>query len=1375
MARRIAKWATIVAGGLALIAGALLLFVNSDPGKRFVLGHLAAFETESGLNIRAQRIEGSLYGRMVLTGVEVRDPQGAFLTAPRLTIDWRPLAYAGNRLDIRELSGETARLIRLPALRDVPADPDAPLLPDLDIAIGKLGIARIIVEPAVTGRRHVVSLDGRADIADGRATVVASAGALRAAGLAGGDRLALTLDAVPDANRLILNATLEAPTGGLVDSYARLGKPLSVRIDGRGDWKAWNGRAVALLEGAPLVDLPITARDGTFTARGTVDANRLLNGPSQRLLAPRMAVDLVTTLAERRADSRLVLRSDALAVDAAGLIDLGESRVRDLRIAALLLKPGVIAPNLSGRDIRLAAVVNGAFARPEVAYRVTAGAFVFNTTGVEGFSASGRARVDADRILIPVAATARRVTGLNAAAGGLLTNLTANGDVAFSGGRLLTDNLLLRSDRIDATAIAIADLNTGRYTGALKGRVNDYQVDGLGRINVVTSANLVTDARGRFGISGIARVVTRRLTNEAIATQLEGNATTVARFGFDGDGVISVRALRLTSPGLQVFDGNGSYRPDGRIDFRARGRSRNYGPLTLLAWGSLERPRVRLVADRPGFGLGLRGVTADLVGTPAGYQINARGGSDYGPFSADVLIRTGRGPLTIDVARGRLAGIDVRGRLVQTGAGPYAGSLALVGSGIAGNVGLSAVGDVQRADFALNATGGRIPGDQAISIGSGTVRGIAILYPNAPSLNADFRLANVVQGDLLLTRAQGRIRYQNGQGNAALVTSGQTTVPFDLAAQAAFAPDRVVANARGTANGIAFSLAQPAVVTRTRGAWALQPATIVIPQGRVQLSGTYGNAITARAALDNVDLSLAQAFAPGLGLGGKASGTIDYVQGGTTIARLTVQRFTRTAAYTVSAPVDIAMLAQIDRRGGDVRAVVRRGTGVVGRLQARLAGQPLTRAALAGGIRYNGPAEVLWALTGIADQQLAGPIVVAADFGGTADRPKLTGLIRGDALRYENQTYGTVITNLAIGGRFSQSQLQLTNVEGRAGRGTVSGQGTIGLDSARGFPADLRLTFANAQLARSNALGATVSGTLAIVNGPSGGRVSGELRVPEARYEFVRAGTAEVAELRGVRRRNAVVDPRGTRPAPAALGTNIALDIRVRAGNRIFVSGMGLEAEWGTDMRITGTAANPRVVGDLDIVRGTYSFAGRRFDLDNSGRVTFDGGVFTNPQIALVARTSVEGVSATINISGRAQNPQIAFSSTPALPQDEVLSRLLFGSSITELTPVQAIQLAAALNSLRGSGGGVDPLGKLRSASGISRLRVLGEDKSQGRGTALAVGQYISNNIYVEVVTDARGFTATQLEIGLSRALSLLSATSSFGGSSATLRYSRDY
>ena len=148
-----------------------------------------------------------------------------------------------------------------------------------------------------------------------------------------------------------------------------------------------------------------------------------------------------------------------------------------------------------------------------------------------------------------------------------------------------------------------------------------------------------------------------------------------------------------------------------------------------------------------------------------------------------------------------------------------------------------------------------------------------------------------------------------------------------------------------------------------------------------------------------------------------------------------------------------------------------------------------------------------------------------------------------------------------------------------------------------------------------------------------------------------------------------------------------------------------------------------------------------------------------------------------INVSGSATNPQIAFTSNPGLPQDEIMARILFGGSVSEISALQAVQLATSLNSLRGGGGGgLNPLGKLRSAGGFDRLRILGADDTTGRGTAIAAGFYVSDDVYLEIITDARGFTATQIEIALSKALSILSQVgTSGGGNNVNLRYRKQY
>jgi translocation and assembly module TamB len=199
------------------------------------------------------------------------------------------------------------------------------------------------------------------------------------------------------------------------------------------------------------------------------------------------------------------------------------------------------------------------------------------------------------------------------------------------------------------------------------------------------------------------------------------------------------------------------------------------------------------------------------------------------------------------------------------------------------------------------------------------------------------------------------------------------------------------------------------------------------------------------------------------------------------------------------------------------------------------------------------------------------------------------------------------------------------------------------------------------------------------------------------------------------------------------------------------------------------------VAGTVNLVRGTLGFAGRSFAL-REGRARFAGGGASDAIITLRAEETIEDVVVTVNVDGSAINPRISFSSSPGLPQDEIVSRILFGNSVGSLSAIQALQLAASLNSLRGSGGGgLNPLGKLRAVAGIDRLRILGPDDTSGRGTALAAGKYISDDIYLEVITDARGFTATQLEVALSRSLSILSQAGGSGSTNVNVRYRKTY
>lgn len=1384
------RWPAWVAGALlGLLALAVLLIagLNTGPGRDLVARQLSGMTFANGLRIEVGRIEGSLYGATRLVDVAVYDTKGVFLRAPRVELDWRPLAYLSDHVDIRSAIAPTVLLQRVPMFKAT--RPDAPLLPDLDIDIGRLEIGRLVAEPAVAGEPRELRLTGQARIADRRAQVTAQLLTLAAPGGRGGDRLDLVLDAVPEKNRLALRLAVEAPKGGVIAALARLNQPLSLRLNGAGDWGRWDGALAAASAGASVARLSLAARDGTLSAKGPAELGRLLGGVPAVLFDATTRVDLTARLDRRWAALSGSLRSDQLSVVPAGIVDLGDNRFDALKLDLSLLRPAALAPNLSGQSLRAELILNGPFARPEVQYRLNAVALAINNVVLEGLTASGRARVKPDQIMIPVAARIARIDGLDGVAGGTLANVRVEGDLALDGARLLSDNLKLRSDRIDATAILLADLGRGFYTGAFAGRINHYTVDSVGTFAVTTTADLKRTGQG-FALTGMVRARSTSLVNPAVQEFLGGQAAGSAAIAYGGDGVVRFSQLRVAAALLQVSDGRGSYVPGGALALSLQGRSARYGALALELTGTLDQPRAVLLAGSPGMGIGLANVRAEIVGNAGSFRFNATGQTDLGPLAADVsLIQGARTAFQIN--RGDLAGIGFAGRIEQTEAGPYAGLLEANGRGLTGTVQLGAVGRFQEAVISARAQDTVLPGPARLAIGRGMIEARLVLY-DRPEVTADVQLAQARLRNLDLAAARAQIAYRGGQGQAKFLAEGISGVPFRVAGNALLEPQLWRASLEGRVRGIAFKTASPARIVPRDNGYELLPSRIEFGQGSARLAGRYGPGLRLESRLDRLDIALLNAFLPGYGVGGRATGSLDFEQASPGAfprldARLSVTGFSRSTAAAVSQPVDLNLAAQLAPGAGDLRAVIRERGAVIGRLNAALspaggAGDWLDRVnagMLSGGLRYNGPATTLWSFVGPSDQNLSGQIAVGADFSGRLRQPQLVGIVRGENLTYENQTYGTRLTELAVTGRLAGDRIEFSRLEAAAGSGRVSGQGYLSLAAESGYPMDLAFDLNNARLARSDALSSAATGQLRLrKTAGETALLSGRLLLPEMRYELVRQGAAEVPELTGVRFKPPRGIPRvtGNEPAPPRPGlfSALRLDVALTAPNQLFVTGMGLDSEWSADLRVGGTTAAPLMSGDVNLIRGNLGFAGRQFELQE-GRLLFTGGAASNPQIVLSASEEIDDIAVAINVSGRALNPQISFGSTPALPADEILSRILFGNSVGQLSPLQAVQLAASLNSLRSTGGGFNPLGKLRAATGVSRLRILAPDEVNGRGTAIAAGRYISNNIYLEVITDARGYTATQIEVGLSRTLSILSQTGGGGATNINLRYKKRY
>lgn len=1383
--RRVAISIAAVFALVLLVLAGSYAWLDSSSGRAFVARQLGDFELENGLNIRIGKIEGSIFGDAILSDVEFRDPKGVFARAPEIRLDWHPLAYLSRGVDVDALSAKVLNVSRLPAFRVVP-DRGEPLLPDIDITIDSLRVDRIVFAKPITGEEQIASLAGKVRIADRRAIIDATGGSLR------GDRILLKLDAVPDDNRFDVDLAVDAPAKGLVAGIIGREVPMTARVNGRGSWLQWNGALTATANGEQVADLALTAREGIFGIKGTaMPASLMADSVLVRAMSPVANVDMTATVANRVAKIDGSIASSALVLDAIGVADMADGQFENLALEIRVLRPAIIGTNVSGNNVRAKLLLNGAFAEPTVAYSITANRLAFDTTVFEGVVATGEAQGGSEQFLIPVNARARRVTGINQIAGGLLTNVRANGDLAIANGRLLSDNLRIRSDRINATALLVGDIDKGFYTGALNGKVDGFQVASVGVFNVVADVDLETTLGRGYALVGTVKARSTRLFSAGAQNFLGGQMSVNAGIRYGTDGILRITRATLLAPQFRLNSGTGTYfSQGGRVIFNGTGYSTQYGPVAVAMTGTFDRPVYRVTATRPGLGVGLSNVVGVVTRSARGFAIALTGATAYGPVSGDIDVLSGSGPLTIDILRGNFAGIGVTGRIRQAAAGPFVGTLTGIGSGFDGTIALSAQGRFQRAIIDAVALNAELNGEQKLAIGRGIIDADIILY-DSPQIVADIQVENARMNDVSLAAARAKVNYRGGTGTAQILAEGRSQVPFRIAANADLTPQLWRIAAKGRANGIDFATAQPARIIPRRSSYDILPSTINVGEGSIRLAGNYGDSITLQSRLDKVNLAVLNPFIPGIGLGGRATGSVDWSQASLAAfpsadARLEITRFVRTNLGSRSQPFDISFVGRLLPDGGNARAIIRRRGAAVGRMQIDLKPLPpgtaawterLLAAPLSGGIRYNGPADTLFSLAALADQSLTGNIGVAADFSGRVQTPQLTGVVRANDLIYENDLYGTRLTQLRVRGVFTNDQLEVTELSARAGEGTITGQGTVNLSSAKGFPVQLNLDLDRARIARSELISTTATGRVNVTNSADGGAlISGTLRLPETRFKIIRQGAAKVATLTGIRRKTPVGRARvsGNADPISSLPSNWKLDLTLEAPDELYVSGMGLESEWGAKLRITGTSDAPLISGDMELVRGTLGFAGRSFELE-SGRISFNGGPATNPSIRVAAASEVDGTTVRVNIRGTGQNPDISFSSSPALPQDEIMARILFGNSIGELSAIQAVQLAGSLNSLRGGAGGLNPLGVLQSATGLDRLRILGADDQTGRGMAVAFGQYITNDVYVEIVTDARGYTATQLEISLTPALSVLSQIGSGGTSNVNVRYKKDY
>ena len=1360
-------WLPFWAGGglVALLLTVVLVArfaILTDTGRNTLVGYLDGLEIGRFGTLQLSGLSGDVLGDFKVERLAVVDEQGVWLEGRDVAMRWRSYSLLRRRLWADSVTARVVHVYRRPILKEDEKKPKKDLPVSIRIDDARF---RLVTDEAATVRKGDYSVRAQTRVARS-GPIWAQVDALSL--LRRGDGLTATVR-MRDKQFLVAADAIEAAGGALAGA---LGLPanevfvMRVRADGRreaanlsvqtrsggiapvvadGRWDEQGGHLRAGL------DLTASSHTRPYVARigDRVGLSADINPPAQGVEGGLYALNAAVSAAN-------------LQATAIGRVNVQErSAPEGLRITATT---GSLT-QLVGTEAAALTEIDGVLTGTLENLRFE-GQGAVSQVGVPDFrlaNVSGPIRVVRRNGELAVGA---ELQGRGGQGRGLMAALLGgNPRAKFEAARLKDGRVLVRSMEAVGAGLRVSGSGSRGMLGDLafrgEGSVSNLAAARPGARGVLSAKfdarqrgsgrpwNFSADARGQQLVTGFGEL--DRLLGSTPRLQI------TAEYGDN--------RLRMERAVL-----NGAL--DLALDWRANGPFQA-GPVEIAGRitgegtvnGSIANPRADLTARIGVLDLEQLVLNNAVIGLTFAANDKAYNGfvriaaaSQYGPARASGGFRFAAGGIDLREVDVNAAGVQARGAVsLRNGAPTTADFQVAAGPGAFLSRG-SAQGTVRIVD-----AGGGLNANVQLTGRELAFRGSSASYIDTIEFSANGPLTRL-PFTVAATGAAPQPYRINGQGIYARQGAVQT----------------VSLNADGRVREFDLRTLEPAVI-RIAGAERSARLRVAVGGGTVSLDGTQsGETVDARAAFQGLNIS-----AVNDDFAGQVNGTATIGGRGSRLnGRMDAQLVD---ARSLDAPRALAVNGRVQAVLNDNRLAVEASATNQAGLRANVdavlptlaSAQPLRLAVnrtqpISGSFNVDGELRPLWDLFFGGERVLAGRVQAQGRLGGTLNDLRPTGTASLTNGQFTDGGIGLELKNLTVRADLERNAVQVRQLSASdESGGTITGGGAISLQRTGG--SNFRAELKSFRLIDNELAEADASGVITATRNASGQiRLAGDVRIDEAEIRPNPPTPSGVVKIDVIERNKpgqvGVVGDQarrarareGSAPPPSP----IQLAINLTAPRRIFVRGRGLNVELALDAQVRGTITRPDLSGTARVVRGEYEFAGRRFEFDQRGTIRLDetpAGI----RLDLTAVREDPTLTAEVRVRGTAAEPEITLSSRPQLPQDEILSQVLFGRSASQLSALEAAQLASALSGLAG-GGGFDIVGGLREFAGLDRLRFAGE----GSGVTVAGGKYISDNVYLEIIGGGREGAAVQVEYQVNRRLSIVSRLS--GDTRVSVRYRRE-
>jgi translocation and assembly module TamB len=1456
---RLLRGFAVLLAALVALGAAGTGFIETPWGKAWLASELSRQLSTPAERVSIAGLSGTLPFDTQIESIVVADSAG-----PQLTIDDVHLAISGRQL----LRGQLAftalhvRSIDMARPSEDSLSPAALINPPLPVTLDGLAIDRLSLGEPVLGAAMTLRVRGSFELHSGRAN---AAFAIRQSD---GDASA-DLRLAYDGTRLGVTATATEPAGTLMQAILKSAGPLplDLHVTGSGPLDDWRGDASLAVGSAASAQFAVSVAGDEphhLTLAGTANVAALLPEKLRSLAQGAVAVDAEADVGtETIALDRLAL-SGPMRLFARGTYAWGSGAIGgratfaldDVAPLALLLdRP------LSG-SATLVLDLGGTLDAPEANAVLNAASLETPGLGLAAAHAALHAAREGDS---QIALSGRGVfSGIAAAA--LPPDMARSLAWRFAG-RLDTDAESLTLDRFTAddagaSLEAKAAASPAGVSGTLDFTLADLaQFDGgsfAGRLEASAGFHAGADGAGSAVVSGALLDPHGAGQIDALLGPKVAFAATIER---QPDGALAAHDATLDATGAQMSasatrDANGQIAADfsasvprlALLDPEVVGavtaKARIEGPEDALhAVVTLDAPHIdaygrpidaahaQLDLPRLSPAHGRIVSTMRVAGLPL--EVSANGALDGRSFALDHIALSSAGA-RLDGSI-KIAGSAIAGSLDGT-APDLAPFSKLAGVRLAGRASLEGRIAGNRYDAVAQVTG--------LGAASATAERVrlaaSVIDPFVhPQGGVTLVVAGGAMGDVRLDRAE-LVAHVEAPARYAITLSaaGTTGEPFSLGANASVgfnqngATELRVAKLDGELGRAPVKLTQPLIFAWRAG--AAQFSGLALEAGGGSLTGDGALEPGGRIALHLLakDLSLhalagiADKEAEGaLGFEANISGTRRAPQGKLVVDGEGV-RFAPRQQPNMPA---VGLVMSLDWHAGRVDVAGRLAGpqgGAIGWNGSVPLAMPATGfvpflprdGAVAFRLEGNGDLAPVADLLPLGDDRLAGKFAVELSVDGTVGAPDAKGRLTVTGARYENILTGAVLDGLDFALVGNRDRLVLEDFSANdGGKGTLRLKGAVDLAASPLPKFELDGQLSHFRAMRRDEGTATASGTFTLAGSVAAPVLRAAITIDEADLsvpERLAPALQPVPVVKIDSATGTTVSATNQPAAPSPLET-LALDVTVTLPGKTFVRGRGLDSEWRGKVTVQGTSHAPILKGQLDVVQGTYNFVGVTFVL-SKGAISFTGGNKIDPAVAIEATAQSTGVTAIVDISGTATQPTIKLSSEPALPRDEILARVLFGTSMSQISPTEGLQLASAAASLAG-GQSLDVLGKLRRGLGLDRLALgaapssvvpgmsvpslssapgdPGSDPAPGLGTtplapgsttagsvgssggaAVSAGKYVTKGVYVGVTQGMGTNSSTvNVEVDVSRHITVETQAGQEAGTGIGVNWKLDY